>query len=183
MSDADNELLELQRASATQGHAAGLPHGNAAADPTTLTTFAARRQAQREAWGQFVAIEPIHVGNALAFSVGSAVPLEHVIKYDLEAQELVARVATPEQARAGKTFGSEDEFRKANPHVKSRQRQAPELHPVALDPRGGAAHLDTDGKHGPVNEPSYEEKPKASGSKGADGKDTDAKSAAGKASA
>jgi hypothetical protein len=150
MSDADKELMELQRSVATQGHAAGLPHGPAATDPNTIVTFEARRAAQREAWGQFVAIAPITIGNALAFVPGAQVPLEHVIKYDLEAQELVARVATPEQARVGKTFETDEEFHKANPHVKARQAGVPELHPSALDPRGGAAHLDTDGKYGPV---------------------------------
>lgn len=149
LSDADKELMELQRSIATQGHAAGLPMGPAATDPNTVTTFEARRAAQREAWGQFVAIAPITIGNALAFVPGNQVPLEHVIKYDLEGQELVARVADAKRARVGKVF-DDDEFHKANPHVKQRVVGTPELHPAALDPRGGAAHLDTDGKYGPV---------------------------------
>jgi hypothetical protein len=150
MSDADKELMELQRSVATQGHGAGLPTGAAAADPNTITTLEARRAAQREAWGQFVAVSPIHIGNALAFIQGAQVPLEHVLRYNLEDQELVARVATPEQARVGKTFETDEEFHKANPHVKARAAGVPELHPAALDPRGGAAHLDTGGKYGPV---------------------------------
>jgi hypothetical protein len=150
LSDADKELMELQRSVAVQGHAAGLPAGPAAANPDTITTFEARRAAQREAWGQFVALDTIHIGNAPAFVKGQQVPLEHVIRFNLQDQELVARVATPEQARVGKTFESDEEFDKANPHVKRRQAGAPELHPAALDPRGGAAHLDTKGEHGPV---------------------------------
>lgn len=150
MSDADKELMELQRSVATQGHAAGLPHGPAASDPNTVTTFEARRAAQREAWGQFVALGPITIGNAQAFVAGNQVPLEHVIRFSLLDQELVARIATPEQARVGKTFGSDDEYHKANPHVKQREAGIAELHPAALDPRGAAAHLDTDGRFGPV---------------------------------
>jgi hypothetical protein len=149
MSDADQELMELQRSAATQGHAAGLPSGPAAADPNTITTFQARRAAQNEAWGQFVANGPIYIGNALAFHAGSQVPLEHVIKYQLEEQELVNRVATPEMARVGKTFATDDEYYAANPHIGRRTVAAPELHPSALDPRGGAAHLDVKGVHGP----------------------------------
>lgn len=149
MSDADRELMELQRSVATQGHAAGLPMGPAATDPNTITTYEARKAAQREAYGQFVAIEPITIGNAQAFIPGAQVPLEHVIRYNLEGQELVARIASPELARVGKTFDDE-QFQKANPHVTKRQAGIAELHPSALDPRGGAAHLDTEGKHGPV---------------------------------
>jgi hypothetical protein len=150
MSDADKELMELQRSITTQGHTAGVPGGPAAGDPNMVTTFEARRAAQREAHGQFVALGPITIGNALAFVQGMAVPLEHVIRYGLWDQELVARVATPEQARVGKSFESDDEFHKANPHVKQRQVGIPEAHPAALDPRGGAAHLDVKGEHGPV---------------------------------
>jgi hypothetical protein len=153
VSDADRELMELQRSVVTQGVAAGLPAGPAAADPSTITTALARRKAQREAWGQFVAIAPIHVGNALAFVAGQQVPLEHVIGYELEQQELVARVASPDLARDGKAF-DDAAFHKANPHVKAREVGPPELHPAALDPRGGAAHLDVDGVHGPAPEAS-----------------------------
>lgn len=149
LTDADKELMELQRSVATQGHAAGLPAGPAASDPNTITTFEARRAAQREAWGQFVALGPITIGNAQAFVAGQQVPLEHVIRFGLLDQELVARVATPEQARLGKTFETDEEFDKANPHYKRRTASVPELHPSALDPRGGAAHLDVDGKFGP----------------------------------
>lgn len=147
MSDADRELMELQRSVATQGHAAGLPGGDAAADPNAVSTWQARRAAQREAYGQFVALGPIHIGNAQAFSAGQQVPLEHVIRYQLEDQDLVARVATPEMARVGKVF-DDDTFHEKNPHVVRRQAAVPELHPDALDPRGGARHLDVDGRHG-----------------------------------
>lgn len=150
LTDADRELMELHRSIATQGHAAGLPSGAAGVDPTAITTWEARRAAQREAYGQFVALGPIHIGNTLAFHTGQAVPLEHVIRYDLEGQELVARVATPELARVGKTFASDEEYYAANPHVTVRQQAAPEVHPAALDPRGAAAHLDTEGRHGEV---------------------------------
>lgn len=150
LSDADKELMELQRSVLTQGHAAGLPHGPAATDPNAITTYEARRGAQREAYGQFVALGPITIGNAQAFVTGAQVPLEHVIRFKLVEQELVARVATPEQARVGKTFETDEEFHQANPHVARRQAALPEIHPSALDPRGGAAHLDTEGVHGPV---------------------------------
>lgn len=151
MSDADRELMELQRSAATQGHAAGLPSGPAAADPSTITTWQARRAAQREAWGQFVANGPIHIGNALAFNAGSQVPLEHVIKYQLEEQNLVNRVATPEMAQVGKVFDNDDDYYAANAHLdRNAPGAVPELHPAALDPRGGAAHLDTEGRHGAV---------------------------------
>lgn len=149
--DADRELAELQRSVATQGHAAGLPGG--VADPEAVATWEQRRAAQREAYGQFVALGPIHIGNALAFHTGQQVPLEHVIRYGLEDQELVARVATPELARVGKVFATDDEYRKANPHVAKRVGPLPEAQPTALDPRGGAAHLDTEGKHGEVVAP------------------------------
>jgi ribosomal 50S subunit-recycling heat shock protein len=150
MSEADRELMELQRSTLTQGHAAGLPSGAAASDPDAITTWEARRAAQREAYGQFVAAGPITLGNAPAFQAGQQVPLEHVIKFNLEEQELVHRVATPEQARLGKTFESDDEFLAANPHLARRNMVAPEAHPDALDPRGGARHLDTEGVHGPA---------------------------------
>lgn len=140
LSDADRELLELQRSMHTQGANAGVPA--AVADPDVIRTFELRRAAQREAYGQFVALAPIHYGGALVFQTGQQVPLEHVINYDLESQELVARVATPEMARAGKAFDSDDEFHAANPHVKARAVVVPELHPAALDPRGGAAEKD-----------------------------------------
>jgi hypothetical protein len=150
LSEADRELMELSRSALTQGHAAGLPSGAAAADPAAITTWEARRAAQREAYGQFVAADTIYLGGTPAFGKGQQVPLEHVIRFDLESQELVHRVATPEQARAGKTFETDEEFHAANPHAARRASGPPELHPSALDPRGGAAHLDTDGRHGVV---------------------------------
>lgn len=147
LSDADRELLELQRSQHMSGPAAGTPSPEAVQrDPDAVSTWEQRRAAQREAHGQYVAAGPIHIGNALAFVTGMAVPLEHVIRYDLWDKELVYRVANPEQARAGKTFDSDDEFHKANPHAKRRSSVAPELHPAALDPRGGAAAIDDERK-------------------------------------
>lgn len=147
MSAADQELMELQRSASVQGHAAGIPTGADAGNPAMVPTWEARRRAQREAYGQFVAAGPIHIGNCLAFHKGQQVPLEHVITYRLEEQELVHRVATPEMARDGKAFASEAEFHAANPHFRRRATSLPEAHPAALDPRGAAAGLDTDGRH------------------------------------
>ncbi len=145
-SDADQELRDLQRAMSAQGtEVAGMPSGAAvAADPEAVAAWEKRRAAQREAYGQYVAAGPIYIGNALAFNTGQPVPLEHVITYDLEGREQVNRVATPEMARLGKVFETDEEFLAANPHV---ARQAHALAnspdgPDPLDPRGGAARLD-----------------------------------------
>jgi len=146
-SDADRELMDLQRAMSVQGTTvAGLPSGaSVAADPEALKAWEARRAAQREAYGQFVANCDIWIGNAPVFVTGQQVPLEHVINYDLEAREQVNRVATPELARVGKAFETDEEFLAANPHVarqvKDAARQA-EAAPAALDPRGGGAAKD-----------------------------------------
>jgi hypothetical protein len=152
LSDADQELMELQRSAHTQGVTAGQPAGAAVqSDPAIINTFELRRAAQREAYGQFVAAGPIHYGGAPIFNTGQPVPLEHVIARGLEEQELVYRVATAEMARAGQVY-SDEEFAKANPHAPRRQRMAPELHPSALDPRGGAAALDDARKAGKTTE-------------------------------
>lgn len=144
----DQELMELSRSALVQGHAAGVPSGAAiAVDPDAITTWEARRAAQREAYGQFVAIDPIVIAGVPTFVPGQQVPLEHVIRFDLLDQELVARVASPEQARVGKVFESDDEIAKANPHLAKRARRIPEQHAAALDPRGAAADLDPEGKH------------------------------------
>lgn len=150
-SDADQELMDLQRAMSVQGTAvAGLPSGaSVAEDPEAVAAWEARRAAQREAYGQYVAAGPIYIGNCLAFNTGQPVPLEHVLTYDLEAREQVNRIASPELARAGKVFESDEEFLRANPHV---ARQARHLASRAdgavdpLDPRGGAAKADDERK-------------------------------------
>jgi hypothetical protein len=142
LSDADNELLELQRSALTTGMSPGGQVGDAARDPENQATWEARRAAQREAYGQFVAAGPIHIGNCLAFDTGHPVPLEHVIRYDLEALDLVHRVGTPEMARLGKRFETEEEFLAANPTLAKARAAAAPLSAAALDPRGGAAALD-----------------------------------------
>jgi hypothetical protein len=145
LTDADQELLALQRAMSAQGAAtAGLPSGEAvAADPNIIRTWELRRAAQKEAYGQWVADGDIWIGNTLVFTSGQQVPLEHVIRFNLVEREQVNRVATPELARLGKTFETDDEFLEHNPRHASR-KVAPvgELHPSALDPRGGGAEID-----------------------------------------
>ncbi len=142
LSDADQELLELQRSALTSGATPGVPVGDAARDPEVIRTWEARWSAQKEAYGQFVAAAPIHIGNCLAFDTGHAVPLEHVIRYDLEALDLVYRVGTPEMARLGKQFESEREFLAANPSLAKARAAAAPLSAAALDPRGAGAALD-----------------------------------------
>lgn len=142
LSDADQELMELQRSALTTGVTPGGQVGDAARDPQNQATWEARRSAQREAYGQFVAAGPIHIGNCLAFDTGHPVPLEHVIRYDLETLDMVYRVGTPEMARAGKRFESEEEFLAANPVLAKARAAAAPLSAAALDPRGGAAELD-----------------------------------------
>lgn len=146
LSDADNELLELQRSALTTGVTPGAQVGDAARNPENAATWEARRASQREAYGQWVAAGPIHIGNCLAFDTGHPVPLEHVIRYDLEALDLVYRVATPELARSGKRFESEKEFLSANPSLAKARAAAAPLSAAALDPRGGAAQLDDERK-------------------------------------
>jgi hypothetical protein len=143
----DQELMELSRSSHVSGYAADVPTGAAAADPDVISTWQQRRAAQREAYGQYVALDMIHIAGVPVFAPGQQVPLEHVIRFGLFDQELVAKVATPEQARAGKTFESDDDFTKANPHVARRGPSIPEAHPAALDPRGAGAEHDPEGKH------------------------------------
>lgn len=168
--DADQELRDLQRAMSVQGTTvAGLPSGAAvAADPEVVAAWEARRAAQREAYGQFVAADDIHIGNAHAFTPGQQVPLEHVIMYDLEAREQVNRVATPEMARLGKVFETDEEFLAANPHV-ARQAKALARHNERvggndpLDPRGaGAAKqaAEAEAAHAPADGKAADDKPK-----------------------
>jgi hypothetical protein len=159
--DADRELIELQRSlSASGAGIAGLPSGAAvAADPEVVRTWELRRAAQAEAYGQYVADGDIYIGNALTFTNGQAVPLEHVIRFELEERGQVNRVATPEMARLGRRFETNEEFLTANPNLRRRLqsgRPAGELHPSALDPRGGAAAIDDARKAGKdVAAPTY----------------------------
>ncbi len=146
LSDADMELLDLQRSALTTGTSPGAPLGDAARDPEVIKTWEARRSAQREAYGQWVAAGPIHIGNCLAFDTGHPVPLEHVIRFDLDKLDLVYRVADPEMARLGKRFESEKEFMAANPNLARARAAAAPLSAAALDPRGGAAELDDERK-------------------------------------
>lgn len=92
----DQELVELQRA-LLSGPTVDVPY----ADEATKQTYAERRAAQREAYGQFRAIEDITdpEGNSLVFTAGMQVPVEHVEKWLLEDTGKVERVATPEEAR------------------------------------------------------------------------------------
>lgn len=152
LSDADRELMELQRSMSASGAGiAGLPSGAAvAADPEVIRTWELRRSAQLEAYGQYVADGDIWIGNCLTFTSGQQVPLEHVIRYRLDEREQVNRVATPEMARLGKTYEDDAEFLKANPHLSKRRQLAPagDLHPSALDPRGAGAAIDDARKAG-----------------------------------
>jgi hypothetical protein len=99
-SKGDQELIELQRALLT-GPTTGVPA--AGGDPEVRKTYRARRVAQREAYGQFVANSEIYDpdGSALIFAAGQPVPVEHVERLELEAMGLVNRVASPELARKG----------------------------------------------------------------------------------
>lgn len=92
----DQELVELQRA-LLSGPTVDVPY----TDPVTKESYAKRRAAQREAYGQFVAIEDITdpEGNSLVFTRGMQVPVEHVEKWLLEDTGKVERVASPEEAR------------------------------------------------------------------------------------
>lgn len=160
LTDDDRELMELQKALSASGAApAGLPSGAAiAADPDVIRTWELRQAAQREAYGQYVANGDIWIGNCLTFAAGMAVPLEHVIRFNLLEREQVNRVATPEMAKRGKAFESDEEFLKANPHIarQLRQPKAGDLHPSALDPRGGGAAVDDARKAGKtVDAPTY----------------------------
>ena len=160
LNDADRELMDLQRSlSASGAGIAGLPSGAAvAADPAVIRTWELRRAAQQEAYGQYVADGDIYLGNALTFTNAQAVPLEHVIRFQLEERGQVNRVATPELARLGKRFETDQEFLAANPRLTKRRTLAVagELHPSALDPRGGAAEIDEARKRGEtVDAPSY----------------------------
>lgn len=152
LSDADRELLELQRSQSRSGAGpAGLPSGAAvAADPEVIRTWELRQAAQREAYGQYVADGDIYIGNAMTFTHGQPVPLEHVIRFNLVERNQVNRVATPELARMGRVFDTDEEFLKANPRLLQRRglEARGELHPSALDPRGGAAEIDEARKRG-----------------------------------
>lgn len=94
----DQESVEARR-DLLSGPTVGTPH--AEANPEAARSFMQRRAAQREAYGQFVAEEDIYDpdGNALVFTAGMQVPVEHVEKWELEDVGKVRRVATPEEAR------------------------------------------------------------------------------------
>ncbi len=57
-------------------------------------------------WSQFVAIEPIYHGNALAAMPGQPVPASNVAQYGYLEKKLVARVTT--KAAAAVTSGTTD---------------------------------------------------------------------------
>lgn len=158
----DQELLELQRSVLIRG-ATGLPSGEQAGDPDEVRRFEQRREAQREAYGQFVAADDIHLGNALVFTAGMAVPLEHVLRFNLEAMELVNRVATPQQARAGGRFSGDREFLDANPHVKRRADEEiarrKSLEAAETDPRGAAAWTEQEKQEKKEDPPAAEDPP------------------------
>lgn len=59
--------------------------------------------AQLQEYGQFVATQRIHVGLAMAYDVGHPVPVSNVERFGYEAQGVVTRVASPENARRGIT--------------------------------------------------------------------------------
>ncbi len=153
LTDEDQELMELQRAMSQSGATvAGLPSGAAvAADPEVIRNWELRRSAQRAAYGQFVANGDIYIGNCMTFASGQPVPLEHVIRFDLEATGQVNRVADEDLARQGKRFETDEQFLAANPHIRANARKlasAGELNPAALDPRGGGAAIDDARKAG-----------------------------------
>src|ERR1044072_8205960 len=145
-SDADEELMNLQRLVSTNGVTAGMPTGSAVADdPNAISTFEMRKQAQRVAYGQFVAAAPIYIGNCLAFAPGNQVPLEHVIRYSLVEQNLVNRVADEDMAVLGKTYEDEAAFMAANPHLADQARKATlngEAPPPPLARGGAGAEID-----------------------------------------
>lgn len=51
-------------------------------------------------YGEWTAIAPIYFGSALAFATGTQVPIQHVEKFKLDEQGLVARVNTKAARRA-----------------------------------------------------------------------------------
>jgi hypothetical protein len=95
---ADQELVELQHALLTSP-TVDAPHNEP--NPEVRETFMQRRVAQREAYGQFVAIEDVYDpdGNIVVFTKGQAVPIEHVEKWQLEDVGMVTRVASADEAR------------------------------------------------------------------------------------
>jgi hypothetical protein len=63
-------------------------------------------KAVEKEYGTWVAIQPIPMGNALAFAVGAQVPISHVERFQLDKQGLVAKANT-KAARAAQ--GLEEE--------------------------------------------------------------------------
>lgn len=86
--------------------AVGVPHGSATEEERT--TFAERRLAQREAYGQWQATGPIYwPGTAiLCYDTGAQVDVEAVERWQLDEAGVVERVASPELARFGRRFES-----------------------------------------------------------------------------
>jgi hypothetical protein len=89
--------------------AVGVPHGSATQEERQ--SYAERRLAQRETYGQYTATGPIYWPGTgiLVFTTGQEVPLEHVEMWELELAGVVERVASPELARAGRRFASKAE--------------------------------------------------------------------------
>src|SRR4051794_7253084 len=118
--------MALQRATLTgPAGTAGMPHGQAL-DGDAVRTWELRRLAQNEAYGQYVAGEQITIAGVEVFQQGVQVPLEHVIRFQLDVQGRVNRVATPEMARRGQVFEDQEEFLRHNPHL-AQARGAPPM--------------------------------------------------------
>lgn len=60
---------------------------------TTPATAAELEKALEAEWGTYVALGPIHIGNARAFNRGHAVPVSHV-ENGLVPVDMVAKVTT-----------------------------------------------------------------------------------------
>lgn len=88
------------------------------------------RAEKLEEYGQFVAVQQIHVGTALAYDVGHQVPVTNVERFGYEAQGVVRRVASPKNARLGITdeqsaAQDEAELKTAPPEDTTNQDAAP----------------------------------------------------------
>jgi hypothetical protein len=69
--------------------------------PSSEEAARTRRADTLEEFGQFEAVQQIFHGNALAFDVGHPVPVGNTEKYGYEKNNMVRRIATPEEARRG----------------------------------------------------------------------------------
>lgn len=63
------------------------------ASPEEVKSF---RQQQAEEWGQYIAVQQIVHGGALAYNPGDPVPASNVTRHRYEAQGLVAKVGSAE---------------------------------------------------------------------------------------